>query len=288
MGQSPWGAWHLQVPSAGMGALLLFAAVRNKTLGFDVWLRCIGWVYKQHILSFGTCWGAKRKRKHWWNYSVRWVECLGGCLRTAIRILPHPILNGVIFRKHYWHNRELFLVFSMLENTRSVWARCWLQRHLNSQRAACHSPKAGKSPGSFHSSHGCPISHTRCGYIIIISQLLGCFFASDGCLHPLLDSAYMATPFLGKVVAELNSVPFYLPWTSTPTKYIWPAYPAPIPAPGSCRDPGLPCQLGRGSAWALWSKLPIPGLNPPCQQAFPLRAFCGLPREMTKFIKLLR
>lgn len=63
----------------------------------------------------------------------------------------------------------------MRENTRSVWARCWLQRHLNSQQAACHSPKAGKSPGSFHSSHRCPISHTRFGYKIIISELLGFF-----------------------------------------------------------------------------------------------------------------
>lgn len=81
---------------------------------------------------------------------------------------------------------------------------------------------------------------------------------------------YMS-PFLGNVVAELNSVPLPLPWTSTPTKCMWPADPALKPTPGSCWDPGAPCQLGRGSAWAMWSKcacafMSIPGLNPHWQQ----------------------
>lgn len=111
MGQSPWGAWHLQVPSAGMGALLLFAAVRNKTLGFDVWFRCIGWVYKQHILSFGTCWGAKRKRKHWWNYSVRWVECLGRCLRTADKNSTSPDFEWSNIQKALLTQQGIISVF---------------------------------------------------------------------------------------------------------------------------------------------------------------------------------
>lgn len=57
-----------------------------------------------------------------------------------------------------------------------MWARCWLQRHLNSQQAACHSHITGKSPSSFHFSHRCPISQTEFGYITVMSELLGCFF----------------------------------------------------------------------------------------------------------------
>lgn len=64
----------------------------------------------------------------------------------------------------------------MLENTCSVWARCWLQRHLNSQQAACHSQETGKSLDSFHSSHRCPISQNKFGYITVLYEHLGCFF----------------------------------------------------------------------------------------------------------------
>lgn len=77
----------------------------------------------------------------------------------------------------------------MLENTWSVGARCLLQSHVNSQQAAWHSHITGKSLGSSHSSHRCIItSQTNFGYITVMYELLGCFFAaSDWCLHSLQD-----------------------------------------------------------------------------------------------------
>lgn len=58
------GACHIQVPflnCAGTGALFLFAAVRNKTHGFDIWFGCIRWVCKQHI--FWDMLGSQEKKK---------------------------------------------------------------------------------------------------------------------------------------------------------------------------------------------------------------------------------
>lgn len=84
----------------------------------------------------------------------------------------------------------------MLENTWSVGARCLLQSHLNSQQAAWHSHVTGKSLGSSHSSHRCIIiSQTNFGYIIVMYELLGCFFCCFWLVPPLFAglSAYLTT-----------------------------------------------------------------------------------------------
>lgn len=172
-----------------------------------------------------------------------------------------------------------------------MWARCWLQRHLNSQQAACHSHKTGKSLGSFHSAHRCPIFQTKFGSITVLYELLGCFFfpaASDWCLHFFCWTFSLHVTFPWECGCRAQCSPFSLTMNQHSHQVHLACLSSSYPCTWALLGPWLALPAGERQCLSnIWSKcarafMPIPALNPCCQQAFPLRTFCGLPGDMTE------